>query len=449
MFEHTVLVVYGEHRIAYISNKLALPDWWIKSVIVEYLACRRFGENGRLWTLDFSKLTSDDINKIPELNVVIPNYLLVQNIKPEDLSVRFALSSIGLPFTPLEDANLFPEGLANKTMFPWLGNPMDVHDHKQSFGFRAIVRDNGCFYQWTISETLNLEGKHYHWYKSEYMDLSKLLQINEEIMALSNSPDLKEPDTNFIAKIEKAYQKLEAARVPLRKKILEYHNSKKDKFNPAHANVQKLPMLSVLDGIKLTKNGYQVKTHMEPLFLRSAIRNSLKAQTALHERKIKPNSHYALLDEIEYSATCIISAVNCLESYINYIINKYLPDESKDFMRKSHLKKWECIPSALDPSFKFKTTEQPFSDFSKLVRWRNNIVHYKLDYANISEHVCFARNYLNAESAKLAIKVVRNMVTKLSEGGRIPVPTWIKTDMGSAPGYWDEVSNYLKNIENL
>jgi len=49
------------------------------------------------------------------------------------------------------------------------------------------------------------------------------------------------------------------------------------------------------------------------------------------------------------------------------------------------------------------------------------------------------------ENAELAVRIVKEMVTKLSENSPIPLPVWIKTDMGSAE-YWDEVSNYLKQL---
>jgi hypothetical protein len=37
------------------------------------------------------------------------------------------------------------------------------------------------------------------------------------------------------------------------------------------------------------------------------------------------------------------------------------------------------------------------------------------------------------------------MISSLSADSKIPLPNWMRTDMGSAE-YWDEVRDYLKKI---
>ncbi len=441
------MTINGYNKIKEIAQNFKLPDWWVESVIVEYFDCRRFAESGseQIWTFDFTLLKDDDIKKIPEKKVIIPNYFLIQNVNPKEIAVRTALASIGLPFVPLDEADLTPEGLVNNTCFPFFGNPIEVWDHKLGFNYKAIVRDNNIFYQWTISENKILPGKHYQWYKSDFLELDELFSINEKFKELRNSEDRKNPNDVFRKKVEKAYEDLEMARNKIRCKILEYHNKQKINFDPADANVPKPPLLSYFESVKLTENGYQVKTHMEPLFLRSAIRNLQRADTARQKRNSDSEDYDSLLDEIEYSTLCIISATNCLETYINYVIMKHLPLESKIFQRASHSQKWLWVHAALNLSFKFKPDEPPFQDFLNLIKWRNNVIHHKAEYRKASGNISHTFNQFNLENAKLSIKVVKEMVTKLSEGKIIPLPRWIETNMGSA-SYWDEVSDYLKKI---
>lgn len=426
-----------------------MPNWWVESVIVEYFDCRRFAEAGaeQIWTFDFNKLTDEDIEKIPEKKVVIANYILIQNVNPRDMAARIPLAMIGLPFVPLDESDLTPEGLANNTCFPYLGNPLDVWDHKLGFNSLAVILDNDIFYQWKVSEKKDLPGKHFHWYKSDFLDLEELFKIDQKIQGYRNSEIRKNPTDEFRNDIKKVYDLLEAEREKIRQKILEYHNRKKINYDPADANVPIPPMLSYFEAVKLTENGYQVKTHMEPIFLRSAIRNLHRAEQARQKIDSNPKDYDSLLDEIEYSSMCIITATNCLETYINFVIGKYLPEESKIFDdTSSHRQKWLWVPAALDLPFKFKPNETPFSDFSDLVKWRNNAIHHRAEYRKARGTISHTYNQFNLENAKLAIKVVKEMVTKLSEGNKIPIPRWIKTDMGSS-AYWDEVSNYLKKLE--
>lgn len=442
------MTIYGYDRIVEISKELSLPNWWVESVIVEYFDCRRFAELNadQIWTFDFTILKDDDIKKIPEKKVVIPNYFLVQNVNPEDLAARFPLAAIGLPFVPLDEADFSPEGLANNTCFPYLSNSIEVWDHKLGFNYKTVVLDDDIFYQWTVSEKKDLPGKHFHWYQSNLFDLEELFEIDQKIQSYRNSEIRKKPTDEFRKEVKQAYDKLEEVREKIRQKILEYHNSKKDNYDPEDANVPNPPRLSYFDAVKLTENGYQVKTHMEPLFLRSAIRNLHRAKEARQKMDTNPKDYDSLLDEIEYSALCIISATNCLETYINYVISKHLPEESKIFDdTSSHRQKWLWVPTALNLPFKFKPLESPFSDFSNLIKWRNNAIHHKAEYRKARGSVSHTYNQYNLENAKLSVKVVKDMVTKISEGGTIPLPRWIQTDMGSA-SYWDDVRDYLDQI---
>ena len=395
---------------------------------------------------DFTKLSKEEINEIPNKKVVIPNYYLVQNITPKCLSSRLAISIVGLPHVPLDEANLIPEGLVNTSGFPAFGNPIDMWDPKIGFDYSAVVYDEENFFQWTISQTKELPNKHYHWYTSNICDLDKFLPLYEKIQDLRNSALVKSPTSDFINQVSDAYDELEALRQEYRTQILDYHNTKKAECDLSLADVPTPPKLSYLDAIKYTQYGYEVKTHMEPLFLRSAIRNLSKAQMAKKLQEEDPDNYDSLLDEIEYSAASIIASTNCLETYINIIISKHLPKESKIFDNtSSHRQKWLWVPAALELPFRFATDEYPFNEFSNLVRWRNNAIHHKAEYNKARGSVSHAYNQFNVKNAEIGIKVVKDIVRKLSEGDIVPLPGWIRTDMGNS-AYWDEVRNYLSAI---
>ena len=94
---------------------------------------------------DFTKMSEEEINDIPNKKVVIPNYNLVQNITPKSLGARMAVSMAGLPTVPLDEADFLPEGLVNTSGFPFAGNSIDVWDPKIGFDFRSVVYDDGKF----------------------------------------------------------------------------------------------------------------------------------------------------------------------------------------------------------------------------------------------------------------------------------------------------------------
>jgi hypothetical protein len=439
--------VYGLDKVSEISNKLSLPSWWIESVLVEHFECRRFAEDGELWTFDFTRITGKNLDDISRIKVVIPHYFLLQNVRPQDIARRMTLLMVGAPVIPLDEADLIPEGLVNNTAFPSpMRNDISVWDPKLAFHQTAIVYDGGIFYQWRVAEMDKILGSNSGWFKSDLFELKDLYYIYQKLQAYRNSGELKNPNSKLRESIANDYQKLELVRQPLRRKILEYHAEHKDNYDIELAKVPDPPRLSLFEAVKLTKEGYYVKTHMEPLFLRSAIRNLQRARAARKKMVQTPDDEEALLDEIEYSAMCIISATNCLESYINYIIAKYLEKESTVFDdTSSHRQKWLWVPLALSIPFKFKVDEPPFSDFSNLVKWRNNIIHHIAAYNRVRGPISHTANQFNLENAELSLRVVIKMISKLCENSVIPLPQWLRDDIGSVD-YWNEVSSFLKGV---
>lgn len=262
--------VYGHNRIKEISENLCLPSWWVQSVIVEYFDCRRYAENNELWLFDFNILKNEDIELIPEKKVVVPEFCLIQNIRPKDFSQRLILLNTGLPIIPLDEANLIPEGIANDSAFPSpIRNDISIWDPKLGFDIYAIVRKNDIFYQWIIAEPYNVPGKHYRWYKSELTDLTELFNINEKLRTYRSSAKLTNPSAELVNEISQDYQILEEIRAPIREKILEYHHKHEGNYDKSLAKVPEVPMLSIFEAIRPVKNENSGKATKEGYFIKT------------------------------------------------------------------------------------------------------------------------------------------------------------------------------------
>jgi hypothetical protein len=89
-------------------------------------------------------------------------------------------------------------------------------------------------------------------------------------------------------------------------------------------------LLTFIDTLKTYKNKFEIESHLEPIFYLASIENCKRANEARKDQKNYSAYHEALLEEIKAAVLCIICTVTTLESYINYVIGKYLPDESTE-----------------------------------------------------------------------------------------------------------------------
>lgn len=65
--------IKGIKEIIKVSQKLKLPYWWVESVIIEYLPCRRFVENEKISIFDFEIFNDELIDTIGQYRVIIPS----------------------------------------------------------------------------------------------------------------------------------------------------------------------------------------------------------------------------------------------------------------------------------------------------------------------------------------------------------------------------------------
>lgn len=267
-----------------------------------------------------------------------------------------------------------------------------------------------------------------------------LWQTYRKLMSLRTQENFANPTDQLKQKATEYYEELEKVRDPLRQKIWEYHmkmkNSTKE-INKSHFEIP--PKLTEFESINLENGKYTVRTHLEPLLYRSAIRNYKLAKKAREEYEKTKEDNY-ISTEIEYSLIAIVSSASCLESYINMIIGEYANQYKK---LEDIKKKWKLVGKFLNNGNDvFDDEKKPFSDFVKVINWRNKALHYKSKFLPpIGEQSTVSKVY-SYENAKFAIKIIKPMISKLCENSNCTIPNWIGKPGGSG-GYWDETFHGL------
>jgi len=381
-------------------------------------------------------LREEQIKEIPTKKVVINGSILFHNIRPEDLKARMLLGLIGTPMIPLGKDIIIPEGLVSSYSFPFQANPIDVWDPKLGFSSYAQILDEGSLYQWKIAEF----SADYHpdphkgWFRSDFLDLESLRIINDELQVLRNEPiptDTPALET-LRSRINEKYDGLEKERKTIRQKVLEYHQSKQQSLVVAETGLlaKPPPVVTYLDSIQISDGKYRIRSHIEPLLYRSALKNLTEAKKIIEKRKTREFEAVLIVDEIEASALCILAVVSCLEAYINFVAQEYCPTVWDIFERMGVRQKWVFLPHILGSSDCFEVDKEPYKSFIQLVAWRNRIIHYKHELKkpkNLGNRRQVSKAYwiCNAAKAQIAVDTTRAMIERLSEKTSVPRPQWL------------------------
>jgi len=429
-------MIKGQKKIEKIAKRFDLLHWWVESVAIEYFLCREYLVDENFWVFNFNMLREEQIKEIPNKKVVINGSILFHNIRPEDAKARILLGFIGTPMMPLGKDVIIPEGLVSRYSFQFQANPIDVWDPKLSFSLHAQILDEGRFYQWKIAEFSAdyHPSPHKGWFKSDFLDLESLRKINDEIQVLRNEPVPANIQAleRLRSRIHEKYDELETIRNTIRQKVLEYHQSQKYNFNMLETELptKPPPVVTYLDSIQVSERKYKIRSHIEPLLYRSALKNLTEAKKIVEKRKTGEFEAVLIVDEIEASALCILCAASCLEAYINFIAQEYCPTIWDIFERMGFRQKWLFLPYVLGSSDCFEIDKQPFKNFDKLTTWRNQIIHYKhklekpKSTAN-RRRVSKAYWICNATNARIAVDTMRAMIERLSEKTLIPRSRWL------------------------
>ena len=140
--------------------------------------------------------------------------------------------------------------------------------------------------------------------------------------------------------------------------------------------------------------------------------------------------------EIEAAAESIVLSAMCLEAYINGFAQDHLAQQwTQDTERVEAPVKWLIIPAMLGKRDCFTKGSQPYQDFMMLIRWRNELAHYKHEfYAPVQldkkkqetiVNVSRIYSFCNASNAKKGLETVRKMVGKINECLGFSIPRWV------------------------
>ncbi len=314
-------------------------------------------------------------------------------------------------------------------------------DPKIEFNGRAVVYDDGWFYQWKIADSYNITTKS-SWWESNLFDLLPLWEIHQEIFDLRTQDGVYDKSKEEV--IRKKYEELEKLRTPIRNQIWEYHKKKREKYESYKIYTPDPPRISMFESLRLVhteeagtiKAKYDVRSHLEPLFYRAALRNLRRAIEVANNNQQEDND-LLILDEIEHSMVAITSAVGCLEAYINYILQEHYPKYYSEAHRMSVKQKWLFVPNLLGVGHEFSPDRTLFMEFSQIVKWRNNAVHHRSGYFAAQGDKTRIYNQFNTKNARLAVDTTQAMIKLLSQNTSLRLPNWLIRPERTHGGWWE------------
>lgn len=145
-------------------------------------------------------------------------------------------------------------------------------------------------------------------------------------------------------------------------------------------------------------------------------------------------------NHLQSIASVHVFSIASLEAHINRIGSEQLKGKMFNVFERMSLEgKWLLLPKILQIG-SFDVGNSPFQNFSKLIKTRNSLIHYKnkkISHNHTSDiNEIYKSLGLDLVSAKISIETVENMVASLSSMLKQEKPAWID----GAP------SNYLNII---
>lgn len=137
-------------------------------------------------------------------------------------------------------------------------------------------------------------------------------------------------------------------------------------------------------------------------------------------KKKKP-AHDEIAQERHASTLSIMFSAFALEGYINMKGHDLLiPDVWEDYQRRSNvIDKWILFPLFIKGKT-FDINSQLFKDFKRVIKWRNDLVHYKkydskplVPHPSGGGNVPAIYNITNAKNALFAYETATRMIAEL------------------------------------
>jgi hypothetical protein len=127
----------------------------------------------------------------------------------------------------------------------------------------------------------------------------------------------------------------------------------------------------------------------------------------------------------------------CLEAFINIIASQELNPKSMliEFDKLNIEGKWLFLSKILGKTDTFNKGEEPYQTFTKIVKWRNALVHFKGkddEWRGYLPPTFFESLGLTIESAEKSCLATTNMIREICEYCNIREPDWLQSQIWSA-----------------
>ena len=439
--------VLNTSHLPRLAHAINLPEWLVEAIVVEYLPCRRFLEDDAFVTLDFSLVTAQDIERITRPFIILNGAMLIHNAADTVFKDRMLAGISNLPISraSISPTTFIAQGQVSPSYQPFWFKHIEAEDWKFELNIyaHALVVEEHDMFQWAVVTT-NTPSSVKTWqqwhpnsdsiFSSE--QLEKLYHIRDTFcrgIAYQPIPPDEKATLAVRSQLEKLYDELEAMRFEMRQTVFEYHEqSKKTPEARSQYTEEQPPLITIFDETAIEDHSFRIRTHVEPIFFRSAHRAAEQAKNANIITRTGEVSTFAIAEEIGAAAECIVLCSMCLEAYINGFAQDHLKSLwTKEMEKKGPREKWLEIPKLLGKNNCFDAGRPPFQDFWKLIDWRNNqLAHYKHEFHAPVKIKSIGRvsniySVCNAINAQKAIDTVRNMIERINVYCGFEIPGWI------------------------
>ncbi len=362
-----------------VSKKLNLPSWWVRAIALEYMDCREFADNNRIWTFNFDKISEDELEKKIKSKKIVVFRKIIHNVHESVYGSRHIDYWAGHGSVQLyeNDDDLIPEGEISKYCFASYSAELSTaNDPKLDFSTHFQVLDNGHLYQWRIAKKLNEK-----WYSSE-IDLEPLNEIKKELRSLYPVKNPEDPDyLEYKDKVAKFYQKVGQLRNEILLKLENIHYEKlKNAKNFTKITFCEPPILSRFERFTVVDNKYCTKFYAEPVFYQVCLQHCIQAQNL--EANI--NSDSCIVDKLDAiyqeRAIAIIMSAACFEAFLNRLgfekFPRYWAARRKEEVKDKCSLYYSLCKNNLNSNKEFNAENEPFKSLFKIFKIRNSLMHY-------------------------------------------------------------------------
>jgi hypothetical protein len=364
--------------IGRVASELRLPRWWVESIALEYLDCRRFVDSTPPYVIEFGHLTANRLRDAVKTHKIVVRDQVIHNVRPDVFRIRAlwrVFSALPRPLAAAED-DVFANGVVSPHSFHWHPNSLQDDDSKLWLSRTFQVLDEGVLYQWRFAQFEVVPGRHYGKWTSDVVNLEAFdaLEVRRR-QIFDHRQDFKS-SAAFQAAVEEFFADIERERELLLGALLELHNRwKVDRPNRTRVAAAPPPKLSTFETFTVRDGTFYSNSAMAPLFFRACCSHvaAAKGGTAAGD------DVSSLSDAYQDRAAAIILGSACLESYVNEVGDAVLGalwethyERSLDLGTKISI-----IGLVRGDTGLYDLSRAPFQNIGSLINKRNYLLHHK------------------------------------------------------------------------